>query len=77
MSSNKSLAEYNMSQEPVLREGKERLTVKHSQATALSSELRSLQSELQTKSGQVSGETRGPHLQSVTFVLDRSGRRLC
>ena len=39
MASNKSLAQYNMSQEPVLREGKQRLAEKHSEATSLSSGL--------------------------------------
>ena len=42
-----------MSQEPVLREGRERIKEKHSTATTLSSGLRELQSELQSKSGQV------------------------
>ena len=54
LASNKSLAEYNLSQEPVLRQGKERLAEKQRTATALSAGLRDLQSELQTKSGQVS-----------------------
>ena len=75
MSSNKSLAEYNMSQEPVLREGKERLAEKHSQATALSSGLRSLQSELQSKSGQVRGERRAGADHRLTLHC-RSDRRL-
>ena len=53
LASNKSLAEYNLSQEPVLREGKQRLAEKHRTATTLSAGLKELQSELQTKSGQV------------------------
>ena len=55
LASNKSLAEYNLSQEPVLRQGKERLAEKQRTATALSAGLKELQTELQTKSGQVRG----------------------
>ena len=53
LASNKSLAEYNLSQEPVLREGKARLAEKHRTATSLSAGLKELQTELETKSGQV------------------------
>ena len=53
MASNKSLAEYNLSQEPVLREAKERLLEKYGEATRLSEEVRGLQAELERKSGSV------------------------
>jgi len=57
MASNKSLAEYNLSQEPVLREAKERLLEKYGDATALSDKVRGLQSELERKSGSVRPDT--------------------
>jgi len=57
MASNKSLAEYNLSQEPVLREAKERLLEKYGEATALSDKVRGLQSELERKSGSVRPDT--------------------
>lgn len=57
MASNKSLAEYNMSQEPVLREAKEKLLEKYTEATRLSEEVRSLQSQLEQKSGNVRPDT--------------------
>merc|ERR1712066_1167955 len=66
LASNKSLAEYNMSQEPVLREARQRIQEKHSAATALSSGLKSLQSELQSKSGQVGPDTLLALLQAAT-----------
>ena len=76
MASNKSLAQYNMSQEPVLREGKQRLAEKHSEATSLSSGLRSLQSELQTKSGQVGPETLLALLQAAMQEVEDEGENL-
>ena len=57
MASNKSLAEYNLSQEPVLREAKERLLEKYGEATRLSEEVRGLQTELERKSGSVRPDT--------------------
>ena len=57
MASNKSLAEYNLSQEPVLREAKERLLEKYGEATTLSDKVRGLQSELERKSGSVRPDT--------------------
>ena len=57
MASNKSLAEYNLSQEPELREAKERLLEKYGEATRLSEEVRGLQSELERKSGSVRPDT--------------------
>ena len=57
MASNKSLAEYNLSQEPVLREANERLLEKYGEATTLSDKVRSLQSELERKSGSVRPDT--------------------
>ena len=57
MASNKSLAEYNLSQEPVLREAKGRLMEKYGEATRLSEEGRGLQSELERKSGSVRPDT--------------------
>ena len=57
MASNKSLAEYNLSQEPVLREAKEQLLEKYGEATRLSEEVRGLQAELERKSGSVRPDT--------------------
>ena len=57
MASSKSLVEYNLSQEPVLREAKGRLMEKYGEATRLSEEVRGLQSKLERKSGSVRPDT--------------------
>ena len=70
LASNKSLAEYNMSQEPVLREGKLRLAEKHRTASSLCAGLKDLQSQLQTKSGQVGPDTLLALLQANTQEVE-------
>ena len=77
LASNKSLAEYNLSQEPVLREGKERLAEKQRTAIALSAGLKELQSELQTKSGQVRCPRRSQEVAGGEILLLRSDRTPC
>ena len=74
MASNKSLAEYNMSQEPVLREAKEKLLEKYTEATRLSEEVRSLQSQLEQKSGNVRPDTLLALLEAANQVIG-FGRR--
>merc|ERR1719516_490234 len=49
LTSNKSLAEYNLSQEPVVREAKARLQEKYRAAQLLGEEVRQLKSRLQEK----------------------------
>ena len=53
LASNKSLAEYNLSQEPILRESKAKLVEKYAAAGKLGEEVKSLQTQLESKSGQV------------------------
>ena len=68
MASNKSLAEYNLSQEPVLRGAKERLLEKYGEATRLSEEVRGLQADLERKSGSVRPDTLLALLQAANQV---------
>merc|ERR1711915_364180 len=55
--SNKSLAEYNLSQEPILRECKASLVEKYATAGKLGEEVKTLQAQLESKSGQVRPDT--------------------
>merc|ERR1719175_105437 len=57
LTSNKSLAEYNLSQEPVVREAKARLQEKYRTAQQLGEEVRELKAALDTKQGNVSPDT--------------------
>merc|ERR1719510_2394346 len=57
LTSNKSLAEYNLSQEPIVREAKARLQEKYQTAQQLGQEVRSLKAALDTKQGNVSPDT--------------------
>eukprot|EP00092_Neocalanus_flemingeri_P083780 GFUD01105169.1.p2 GENE.GFUD01105169.1~~GFUD01105169.1.p2 ORF type:complete len:113 (-),score=58.41 GFUD01105169.1:135-473(-) len=58
LASNKSLAEYNLSQEPVMRECKASLVEKYGTAGKLAEEVKTLQAELESSSGQVRAEIR-------------------
>merc|ERR1719341_357613 len=57
LTSNKSLAEYNLSQEPVVGEAKTRLQEKYRTAQQLGEEVRELKAALDTKQGNVSPDT--------------------
>merc|ERR1712181_192001 len=57
LTSNKSLAEYNLSQEPVVGEAKARLQEKYRTAQQLGEEVRELKAALDTKQGNVSTDT--------------------
>ena len=57
LASNKSLAEYNLSQEPILRECKASLVEKYATAGKLGEEVKTLQAQLESKSGQVRPDT--------------------
>eukprot|EP00092_Neocalanus_flemingeri_P012818 GFUD01013811.1.p1 GENE.GFUD01013811.1~~GFUD01013811.1.p1 ORF type:complete len:213 (-),score=105.17 GFUD01013811.1:115-753(-) len=57
LASNKSLAEYNLSQEPVMRECKASLVEKYGTAGKLAEEVKTLQAELESSSGQVKPDT--------------------
>merc|ERR1719180_433293 len=57
LTSNKSLAEYNLSQEPVVGEAKARLQEKYRTAQQLGEEVRELKAALDTKQGNVSPDT--------------------
>ena len=68
VASNKSLAEYNLSQEPVLREAKEKLLERYEEAVKLSEEVRHLQTDLERKSGSVQPDTLLALLEAATQV---------
>jgi len=53
MVANKSLAEYNLTQEPILKRKKEQLTTKHSDAVQLLATVNALKDELASKSGKI------------------------
>lgn len=53
MVANKSLAEYNLSQEPVLKAKRQQLTSKHSEAVSMISSVKSAKEELEQKSGKI------------------------
>jgi len=53
MVANKSLAEYNLSQEPVLIAKRQQLTAKHQEAIQLVSAVKEIKSELEQKSGKI------------------------
>jgi len=57
LTSNKSLAEYNLSQEPVMRETKAKLQEKYQAAQRLGQEVKTLKADLDTKQGNVSPDT--------------------
>jgi ESCRT-I complex subunit VPS37 len=57
LASNKSLAEYNLSQEPIIREGKAALLEKFQEASNLGEEVKSLKNSLDTKSGNMNPDT--------------------
>jgi len=56
LTSNKSLAEYNLSQEPQVREGRARLQEKYNSAKQLGEEVRALKASLDSKQGSTSPE---------------------
>jgi len=57
MASNKSLAEYNLSQEPVISEGKQKLVDKYQQAAQLAEEVKKVKAQLDAQTGKVSPDT--------------------
>jgi len=76
LASNKSLAEYNLSQEPVLREAKEKLLEKYTEATRLSEEVKTLQHELERKSGNVKPDTLLALLQAANQEAEEESENL-
>jgi len=57
MASNKSLAEYNLSQEPIITEGKQVLVEKYQKAAELAEQVKKIKTELDTQTGKVSPDT--------------------
>ena len=53
MVSNKSLAEYNLTQEPILTRKKQQLTAKHSEAVQMVTAVKNAKNELEEKSGKI------------------------
>lgn len=53
MVANKSLAEYNLSQEPVLNAKRQQLTSKHCEAVQLVSAVKDAKADLEKKSGKI------------------------
>lgn len=57
MTSNKSLAEYNISQEPVVKERKEKLLEKFQTATQLADKVKALKADIDNKSGKMTPDS--------------------
>merc|ERR1719288_224561 len=76
LTSNKSLAEYNLSQEPVVREAKARLQEKYRAAQQLGEEVRQLKSTLDTKQGNVSPDTLLALLEAANQEVEGEGEPL-
>jgi len=57
MASNKSLAEYNLSQEPVVKEQKAKLLEKFQSASTLAEQVKSLKAEIDNKSGKMTPDS--------------------
>jgi len=57
MTSNKSLAEYNISQEPVVKEKKEKLLEKFQTATQLADKVKALKADIDNKSGKMTPDS--------------------
>lgn len=57
MASNKSLAEYNLSQEPILKAKREAMAAKHRQAVDLIAKVKQTKEELENKSSKVTPDT--------------------
>ena len=57
MTSNKSLAEYNLSQEPVITEAKQILVEKYQKAAQLAEEVKKVKTELDRQTGKMTPDT--------------------
>ena len=57
LASNKSLAEYNLSQEPRIREARSKMQEKHREATRLAEKVRNLKAEIDSNSGKTDPDT--------------------
>ena len=53
MVANKSMAEYNLSQEPILKAKRDRMAAKHREAIEMIAKVKKLKEELEQKSGKV------------------------
>ncbi len=57
MASNKSLAEYNLSQEPVLKAARSKLQEKHREAMRMAEKVKEIKREVDEKSNKVEPDT--------------------
>lgn len=69
MVANKSLAEYNLSQEPVLNAKRQQLTAKHREAVQLVEAVKQAKSELEQKSGKIQPDSLYYLLEVTKFVI--------
>ena len=72
MVANKSLAEYNLTQEPILSRKKEQLASKHREAVQLLATVNSLKEELASKSGKIQPDSLYNLLEVRTYLLINS-----
>jgi ESCRT-I complex subunit VPS37 len=76
MASNKSLAEYNLSQEPVISEGKQKLVEKYQIAAELAEEVKKIKTELDGQTGKVSPDTMLALLEAANQEAEEESEKL-
>lgn len=76
MTSNKSLAEYNISQEPLVKEQKERLLDKFQSATALAEKVKALKAEIDNKSGKMTPDSLLVLLEAANQVSEEDSEKM-
>jgi len=76
LASNKSLAEYNLSQEPVIREAKGALLEKYQEAAKLGEEVKALKADLDSKTGNLNPDTLLALLEAANQEAEEESEKL-
>ena len=76
MTQNKSLATYNLSQEPILKSKKEALAAKHREAVQLLQQLKESRSKLESKSGNFQPDVLHDLLQIACSEAENDSERI-
>ena len=76
MAQNKSLATYNLSQEPVLKSKKEAVAAKHREAVALVQQLKETKAKLEAKSGNYQPDVLYARLQIACSETEQESEKI-
>ncbi|XP_076041548.1 vacuolar protein sorting 37B [Oratosquilla oratoria] len=76
LAANKSLAEYNLGQEPKLSQAKQKLITSYEEAAQLSDELGSMKAEIDSASGQYTADTIQALLQTAAHEIEEETENL-